>query len=481
MSLLVFAGRWAWLVLIVASLLIGVYLLRTLHEFEDSAQLASDVSELREYQEELLQTLIMSFMLGLPTDSSPDEIVDEASAGAVALIERLDSNWYVCEDGCAPAGHQQGHAHSAAASIEAVTRDLRALASFTSEDTSGYIEALADNPALAQAMNGDASAVLGDGGLEGVEVTLLAARYAALSASVTANLDQAISELGEEGEAAASRVRQVGRLSIGILLVGGVLSTVGFAWAGRRARKLTWDIEQAHELDGLKREFVGLASHELRTPLAGIYGFSELLLADEELSQHARGWATRINDESRRLSEIVDNLLDISRIEAGETTVELEVVRMDDVVDTVVKLFEESPNHEIVRSGTFEAMVLADRARLVQVFSNVVDNAIKYSPAGGTVRIEGQVDADDVRVCVVDEGLGIPADQLPLIFGRFHRVRRAETENIRSTGLGLYLVRELLNLMNGTITVESELDAGTTFTIEFPRYVSEVREASAAA
>lgn len=478
MSLLVFAGRWAWLALIVASLLIGVYLLRTLHEFEDSAQLASDVSELREYQEELLQALIMSFMLGLPTDSSPDEIVDEANAGAVALIDRLDRHWFVCEDGCTSAEHQQGHAHSAAASIEAVVRDLRALASFTSEDTSGYIEALADSPALAEAISGDASPFVGDGGLE---LTLLAARYAALSASVTANLDRAINELGEEGEAAASRVRQVGRLGIGILLVGGVLSTSGFAWAGRRARKLTWDMERARELDGLKSEFVGLASHELRTPLAGIYGFSELLLSDEELSEHARGWAARINDESRRLSEIVNNLLDISRIEAGETTVELEVVRLDDVVDTVVKLFEESPDHEIVRSGTFEAMVLADRARLVQVFSNVVDNAIKYSPSGGTVRIEGQVDADDVRVCVVDEGLGIPADQLPLIFERFHRVRRAETENIRSTGLGLYLVRELLNLMDGTITAESELDAGTTISVRLPRYVSEVREASAAA
>lgn len=121
--------------------------------------------------------------------------------------------------------------------------------------------------------------------------------------------------------------------------------------------------------------------------------------------------------------------------------------------------------HQIVQAGSFDATVLADRAHLTQVFTNILDNAIKYSPAGGIIRIEGETTDGPIRVRISDEGLGIAESQLPFIFDRFHRAPRPETETIRSTGLGLYLARGWLTQMGGVVAVESELNVGTTLTV----------------
>jgi len=466
MTGLMFVGRWAWIALIAVSLLIGAYLFRTIGEFEDSADLVSEVGELREYQDQVLQAQIAIILTGQESAVSPADLVREAEAEAEALIPKVDPNHHACDGTCAPGAEDPTHDHAIATSIELVIDDLWSLANLSvveatatgqpSDPGTASVGGLAPNAAAEQEV--DLVALFG-----------LIVRYAELSASVTGNLDDAMNGLAAEGHQAAERIQVVGQIGIATLLIGGMVSAGGFAWAGRRARKLSWDVERAQEMDALKSEFVGLASHELRTPLAGIYGFSELLQAEPDLSPHASGWVDRINDESRRLSAIVDALLNLSRIEAGEIEVGRGPVELEQVVDAVLRMFEDTgETHPISVEGSLDVTVIGDRTNLVQVLSNIVDNAVKYSPEGGRVRITAEAVADELCLRVADEGLGIAPHDLPLVFDRFHRGERPGTEHIRSTGLGLYLVKELVERMGGRVSVESELNEGTTLSLVLP-------------
>jgi signal transduction histidine kinase len=474
MSVLMFLGRWAWIAVIAASLLIGAYLFRTINDFEDSARLVSDVGELRGYQETMLQTQIASAMLGVPATASLDEVLGEAERRATALVARIDPDRHDCDGTCTRETHDPTHNHRIAESIEAVVRDLQALATLSEDATADYVEELQQNQLFALSSTDVTLDLAGTGGssgddVSGLEIAVMGVRYATLSGSITANLDDATNALADDGREAAGRVQRAGRIGIATLLVGGLVSTTGFAWSGRRTRKLSWDIERAQEMNALKSEFVALASHELRTPLAGIYGFSELLLADETLPAQSQGWAKRINEESRRLAEIVESLLSLSRIEAGKIEVDLVPVEMRPAVEAVVAMFEgDRVDHPITIDGDLDVTVGADAALLVQVLSNVVDNAVKYSPDGGAIQIEGVLVDDGLELRISDHGIGIGTEDLPLIFERFHRGARPGLESVRSTGLGLYLVKELTELMGGSVAARSELDVGTTIAVTLP-------------
>ena len=229
------------------------------------------------------------------------------------------------------------------------------------------------------------------------------------------------------------------------------------------------DVTDARQVERLKSEFVAIASHELRTPLTGMLGFSSLLAESEDLPEAERRWAALIQRESSRLSDIVTALLNVSRIESGEIDVERAPIRIEEVIEGVVATFSGASNEHTLRvEGPTDAVVLGDGGKLTEVLGNLVDNAIKYSPKGGEVVIRCVPRPGELEVRVQDSGLGVPELELPKLFTRFHRVRRPEYEDIRSTGLGLYLVRQYMEHMGGSVGVESVEGAGSTFHFSVP-------------
>jgi signal transduction histidine kinase len=234
----------------------------------------------------------------------------------------------------------------------------------------------------------------------------------------------------------------------------------------READELRAQNVRLREIDRMKSEFVSMASHELRTPLTTIYGFSKVLVEREELPVEQREWAGYIESEASRLTEIVDGLLDVSRLESGRMAVSDEPVEIDDVISTVLAGFTQvADSHSFHRDGEEGIVVQGDRGKLIQVLSNIVDNAIKYSPDGGPIKITCWREGMSLKLSVSDRGLGIPASELPQLFERFRRIERPETANIRSTGLGLYIVSELVTLMGGDVVVASTEGESTEVTL----------------
>ena len=239
------------------------------------------------------------------------------------------------------------------------------------------------------------------------------------------------------------------------------------------------DVTRERAVDRMKTEFIGLASHELRTPLTGIQGFSELLRAAPE-SPHAREWADRINREAGRLASIVESLLSVSRIERGALELASEAVPIAPLIREAVAIMhldDEGIHRVEVSHDEPNLAVHGDPERLLQVLVNLLDNAVKYSPGGGSIRIDCTQEDEAVRLSVADEGLGIPADRIGRVFDRFERIGGEERAAIRGTGLGLYIVREFVHAMGGTVTVESGEGDGSTFTVTLP--IAAAREVAA--
>jgi len=245
----------------------------------------------------------------------------------------------------------------------------------------------------------------------------------------------------------------------------------GRGWAG--AGMLLRDVTREREVDRMKTEFVSVVSHELRSPMTSIYGFAELLLMrSQQLEPDHRDWLEMIHRECKRLSDIVEDLLNVSRIEERRVDIHLEPVALKPLVSYILAQFSiVSTKHSLVTDVPEDIpRVMADRRKLHQVLRNLVDNAVKYSPKGGQVRVRAQVvnGGQEMEISVSDRGLGIPAEQVPLIFTRFHRVRRSETAGLRGTGLGLYIARSLVEAMGGDIWVESQLGKGSAFHFRLP-------------
>ena len=233
----------------------------------------------------------------------------------------------------------------------------------------------------------------------------------------------------------------------------------------------------AAETDRLQTEFVAVVSHELRTPLTGMVGFSELLLDPDVDEEDRRHWTRLMHAGAERLHLLVEELLDVTRIEAGRLEVRPRAVDAGRVVAQTLAPFLAAPPVAgppatsivcALRPGELPP-VLADPDRLVQVLTNLVSNAVKYSPGGGRVVVDGAVTADAVRLSVTDQGLGIPADELDRVLRRFHRVDDEARRGIEGSGLGLYIADRLVRLMGGTLRVASPGPGlGTTVTVDLP-------------
>lgn len=233
------------------------------------------------------------------------------------------------------------------------------------------------------------------------------------------------------------------------------------------------DVTEERALETLRSDFVSTASHELRTPMTSISGAARTLLRHGEQlpPQRHRDFLEMIVAESDRLARIVDQILVASRIEAGKVDVSFERCDATGIARSVVESAKHRapPGIELHLDAPDALEVDCDPDRLRQVLGNILDNAIKYSPDGGDVRIELHGEEDTVRFVVQDEGMGFEPAAAEAIFERFHRLDPQQTRGIGGTGLGLYIARELVRRMGGRIWAESERGRGAAFSFELPR------------
>jgi len=254
------------------------------------------------------------------------------------------------------------------------------------------------------------------------------------------------------------------------------------------AERLQKRQERLTELDRLKSEFVSTVSHELRTPLTTIKALTRLLMRNGLDETKRREYIETISVECDRQIDLVLNLLDLSRIEGGVLRVTHERVDVQEVISSVVKSetrSAEKRRHDLRFDSNLELPpVCADAKELRRVLSNVVENAIKYTPDGGRIVLSASQQNSQVAISVADNGRGIPPEDMPILFDKFHRGRPArhseamrnattddellEDADVSGVGLGLYLARNVMEQMGGRITVESEVGRGSTFKLHLP-------------
>jgi len=234
------------------------------------------------------------------------------------------------------------------------------------------------------------------------------------------------------------------------------------------------DISADRMVEQVKSDFVAAVSHELRTPLTSIYGFAETLLRQDIPfgEEERRIFLGYIASESERLTEIVDQLLNVARLDAGDLQVELGRIDVGSVVSELVETVEESG---VMNGHRFEIdlpdeplAAEADPDKVRQIFNILVENALRYSPRGGTVTVGVRRSDDRVEVRVADEGIGIPAAERERIFRKFYRAESAARDGAAGTGLGLFIAKELVTAMGGRIWVDSTEGEGSSFSFELP-------------
>ena len=238
------------------------------------------------------------------------------------------------------------------------------------------------------------------------------------------------------------------------------------------------DITELRGVERMKTEFVSTVSHELRTPLTSIKGFIRTLLEDTQ-GYYDREMQTEfyriIDSECDRLVRLISDLLNLSRIETGRA---LELVLTEVDLGTTVDRIVESQrsyatNHEFdVLVPDDLPTITADQDKIEQILTNLLSNAVKYSPDGGKITIHAREVDDHVAVSVTDHGIGVPEDHLDKLFTRFHRVDSRDTRKQYGTGIGLYLVKHLVDAHRGEVTVESTMGQGSTFTFVLPKHLS---------
>ena len=232
------------------------------------------------------------------------------------------------------------------------------------------------------------------------------------------------------------------------------------------------DLTELRDYEQLRRRFVANVSHELKTPLTAIRGLTEALLdgALEDAANNRR-FLGLVDEEARRLSRLIDDLLELSRIETHEAVLKLESVDLKALVQALLPAFEpELISRRLTLTTRIDdrARLSADPDRLRQVFINLIDNAIKYNREGGEVTISAKLEDSVLRVTVADTGIGIPTEDLPRIFERFYRADKARSRESGGTGLGLSIVKHIVESHDGQVHVESEPGRGSIFSITLP-------------
>ncbi len=238
-------------------------------------------------------------------------------------------------------------------------------------------------------------------------------------------------------------------------------------------RALAEQNEQLRELDRLKDEFISLVSHELRTPLTSIHGYLELLLdgGAGELGEEQARFLTVVERNSKRLMQLVGDLLFMAQVEAGKLALDLEEVDLNEVISECLEAAQpiaDDRQIELVAEVADTPSMLGDRSRLAQVLDNLISNALKFTPRAGRVSVRVSLDGNEALVEIKDTGVGIPLEEQGRLFERFFRSSTATEQAIPGTGLGLTIAKTIVERHEGSISIESADGAGTTARVRLP-------------
>jgi signal transduction histidine kinase len=235
------------------------------------------------------------------------------------------------------------------------------------------------------------------------------------------------------------------------------------------------DISHLKELDKMKSEFIAMVAHELRAPIAAVEQQLTVILNKMagEVTPKQEHLLSRAKERTKGLLTLIKDLLDLSKIEAGKMVQYKEPLSLQEVIQRVVDLMwaeAEAKKIDLQFSAPSETpLISADRNSMEGIFTNLISNAIKYTPEGGKVWVILGDEGGFVKATVSDTGIGIKKEDLPRIFDKFYRVKTTETRQIVGTGLGLSIVKSIVDAHLGSISVESEDGGGTTFTVSFPK------------
>jgi PAS domain S-box-containing protein len=231
------------------------------------------------------------------------------------------------------------------------------------------------------------------------------------------------------------------------------------------------DVTHFKELDEMKSEFVATVSHDLRAPLTFMRGYTNMLSMVGDLNARQRDYTQRILEGIEQMNALIGDLLDLRRVEAG-VGIRQEPCRLGLILVEAVDAMRAKARGKNVTLKLEPAhgapTVIGDRTLLRQVVSNLVDNAVKYTPSGGNVRVGLKIDDNEATIRVADTGIGIAPDDQVRLFEKFHRIKRRETADVKGTGLGLALVKSIVEKHSGRVWVESALNQGSTFFVELP-------------
>ena len=359
----------------------------------------------------------------------------------------------------------------------------------TAADLDAMAEAVADRIAAANAEKEQLQAVLA-GMVEGVlvvgadgKIALANPRLrqmfsawgeiegrAPLEVIRNAGVDAALREAAEKRDLVSVEV-PIGSAAERVVLV----NAARFPASGPRLGTVAvfHDVSELRRLENLRRDFVANVSHELKTPLTAVRGFAETLLGGGLPSEDVQRYLGIIVKHAERLGNLIDDLLELSRIESRRSPLQRAVVDVVRVAAGVVAGME-----PLLRAKALSVALpdpeaqpvnaLADRRAVEQVLTNLLDNAAKYTNAGGRIELRVVSANGRVRTEVHDDGIGIPAEDLPRIFERFYRVDKARSRDLGGTGLGLAIVKHLVQSMDGEVFVESEVGRGSTFSFTLP-------------
>jgi PAS domain S-box-containing protein len=249
-----------------------------------------------------------------------------------------------------------------------------------------------------------------------------------------------------------------------VTLVREAQDKLGEALESQRSANATLE-----KLDRTKTEFLSIVSHEFRTALTGIQGFSELIRDGGLEPDEVRAYGGYIFNDADRVNRLIGDMLDLDRMESGRMSIRTADVDINEVLSDAIARAGGSPTVEFKADlDPRLPIVVGDRDRLVQVVSNLVNNAVKYSPDGGTVTLSSRSEGDFALVSVADTGVGIPPDEIGHVFERFRRVRSGAAQSIPGTGLGLTIVKQIVEMHGGKIWVESAVGHGSAFHFTLP-------------
>jgi signal transduction histidine kinase len=244
-------------------------------------------------------------------------------------------------------------------------------------------------------------------------------------------------------------------------------------WEMEEKRKALEDKILAESLNRTKSEFLANMSHELRTPLNSIIGFSDLLLigSSGELNDKQTRYARNISNSGKDLLNIINDILDLSKIEAGKMILNYEDVSLKQTVDEIVKTLSplsSKKDQSLETSHIGDVVIQADKGKLKQILLNLIGNAIKFTPSGGSINISSYLKDEMANIQIKDTGIGISPEDQKKLFEPFKQLDSNLSREHTGTGLGLSLVKKLVELHNGTVSVESETEKGSTFTVSLP-------------